>query len=68
MLYCEIFYVWGVDFIGSLPSFFGFIYILLVIDYVSKWVEGKLLLLTIIKLYLKHYSIKYHSILFFIFK
>ena len=41
MLYCEIFYVWGVDFIGSLPSFFGFIYILLVIDYVSKWVEGK---------------------------
>jgi len=26
---------------GPLPSYFGFIYILLVVDYVSKWVKTK---------------------------
>ena len=29
----------GIDFIGPLPSSFGNIYILLVVDYVSKWEE-----------------------------
>lgn len=29
------------DFRGPLPSYFGFIYILLAVDYVSKWVEAK---------------------------
>jgi hypothetical protein len=36
MLYCETSNVWGMDFMGPLPSSFGFIYILLVVDYVSK--------------------------------
>ncbi|KAM2179025.1 hypothetical protein ACFX1R_034045 [Malus domestica] len=37
----EIFDVWGIDFMGPFPSSFGFTYILLVLDYVSKWVEAK---------------------------
>jgi len=37
----NFFYVWGVDFIGPLSSLLGFIYILLVVDYVLKWVETK---------------------------
>ncbi|XP_037491063.1 uncharacterized protein LOC119369160 [Jatropha curcas] len=41
ILVCEIFDVWGIDFIGPFPSSFGFTYILLVVDYVSKWVEAK---------------------------
>ena len=36
----QIFYVWGIDFIGLFPSSFGNIYILLAVDYVSKWVEA----------------------------
>ncbi|KAM1523152.1 hypothetical protein TB1_012568 [Malus domestica] len=41
ILNVEIFYVWGIDFMGPFPSSYGFIYILLAIDYVSKWVEAK---------------------------
>uniref|UniRef100_A0A151UFE1 Retrotransposable element Tf2 n=1 Tax=Cajanus cajan TaxID=3821 RepID=A0A151UFE1_CAJCA len=41
MLFCEVFDVWGIDFMGSFPVSFGFSYILLVVDYVSKWVEAK---------------------------
>ncbi|XP_027337828.1 uncharacterized protein LOC113851515 [Abrus precatorius] len=41
ILYCDIFDVWGIDFMGPFPSSFGFLYILLVVDYVSKWVEAK---------------------------
>ncbi|KAM2294926.1 hypothetical protein ACFX1S_034781 [Malus domestica] len=37
----EIFDVWGIDFMGHFPSSFGFAYILLAVDYVSKWVEAK---------------------------
>ena len=37
----EIFDVWGIDFMGPFPSSFGFQYILLAVDYVSKWVEAK---------------------------
>ena len=36
----QIFDVWGIDFMGPFPSSFGNIYILLVVDYVSKWVEA----------------------------
>ena len=36
----HIFDVWGIDFMGPFPSSFGNIYILLVVDYVSKWVEA----------------------------
>ncbi|CAN6554382.1 unnamed protein product [Malus baccata var. baccata] len=31
----------GIDFMGPFPSSHGFLYILLVVDYVSKWVEAK---------------------------
>ncbi|XP_042426110.1 uncharacterized protein LOC122013973 [Zingiber officinale] len=40
ILFCEIFDVWGIDFMGPFPNSFGFIYILLAVDYVSKWVEA----------------------------
>jgi len=36
----EIFDVWGIDFMGPFPSSFGNEYILLAMDYVSKWVEA----------------------------
>ncbi|KAM2222572.1 hypothetical protein ACFXTI_016708 [Malus domestica] len=37
----EIFDVWGIDFMGPFPSSHGILYILLAMDYVSKWVEAK---------------------------
>nr|GEY05390.1 reverse transcriptase domain-containing protein [Tanacetum cinerariifolium] len=40
---CEIFYVWGIDFIGSFPSLRGNKYILVAVDYLPKWVEAKAL-------------------------
>ena len=40
ILAVHIFYVWGIDFIGPFPSSFGNLYILLAVDYVSKWVEA----------------------------
>ncbi|KAM2555099.1 hypothetical protein TB2_019163 [Malus domestica] len=41
ILNVEIFDVWGTDFMGLFPSSYGFMYILLAVDYVSKWVEAK---------------------------
>nr|GEW00822.1 reverse transcriptase domain-containing protein [Tanacetum cinerariifolium] len=38
---CKIFDVWGIDFMGPFPSSRGNKYILVVIDYLSKWVEAK---------------------------
>ena len=35
-----IFDVWGSDFMGPFPSSFGNQYILVGVDYVSKWVEA----------------------------
>nr|GEW91268.1 hypothetical protein [Tanacetum cinerariifolium] len=40
---CEIFDVWGIDFMGTFPSSKGNKYILVVVDYLSKWVEAKAL-------------------------
>ncbi|GJX16907.1 reverse transcriptase domain-containing protein [Tanacetum coccineum] len=40
---CEIFDVWGIDFIGSFPSSRGNKYIHVAVDYLSKWVEVKAL-------------------------
>nr|GEY06751.1 reverse transcriptase domain-containing protein [Tanacetum cinerariifolium] len=40
---CEIFDVWGIDFMGLFPSSRGNKYILVVVDYLSKWVEAKAL-------------------------
>ena len=34
------FYVWGIDFMGPFPPSFGYKYILLAVDYVSKWIEA----------------------------
>ncbi|RDX81000.1 Pro-Pol polyprotein, partial [Mucuna pruriens] len=39
ILICEIFYVWGIDFMGPFPISNGYSYILLIVDYVSRWVE-----------------------------
>jgi hypothetical protein len=39
ILIVEIFDVWGIDFMGPFPNSFGYLYILVAVDYVSKWVE-----------------------------
>ena len=36
----EVFYCWSVDFMGSFPPSSSFHYILMVVDYVLKWVEA----------------------------
>ncbi|KAH9697871.1 hypothetical protein KPL71_023794 [Citrus sinensis] len=40
ILVVEIFYIWGIDFMGPFPPSFGHQYILVAVDYVSKWVEA----------------------------
>nr|GEX63749.1 reverse transcriptase domain-containing protein [Tanacetum cinerariifolium] len=40
---CEIFDVWGIDFMGPFSSSKGNKYILVAVDYLSKWVEAKAL-------------------------
>ena len=40
ILEVKLFDVWGIDFMGPFPPSFGFVYILLAVDYVSKWVEA----------------------------
>ena len=39
ILVVDLFDVWGIDFIRPFPTSFGNIYILVGVDYVSKWVE-----------------------------
>ncbi|GJY91660.1 reverse transcriptase domain-containing protein [Tanacetum coccineum] len=41
---CEIFDIWGIDFMGPFPKSYKFEYILVAVDYVSKWVEAQILL------------------------
>lgn len=36
----ELFDLWGIDFMGPFPSPYGYLYILVGVDYVSKWVEA----------------------------
>jgi hypothetical protein len=36
----EIFDCWGIDFMRPFPSSFGYQFILVAVDYVSKWVEA----------------------------
>ncbi|XP_037496928.1 uncharacterized protein LOC119371228 [Jatropha curcas] len=40
ILEVEIFYVWGLDFMGTFPSSYSNQYILVAMDYVSKWVAA----------------------------
>ncbi|CAM9000120.1 unnamed protein product [Rhodiola kirilowii] len=37
----DVFDIWGIDFMGPFPVSCGYIYILVDVDYVSKWVEAK---------------------------
>ena len=39
ILVVEIFDVWGIDFMGSFPISYRYQYILVAVDYVSKWIE-----------------------------
>jgi hypothetical protein len=39
-LQIDIFDVWGIDFMGPFPNLEGYEYMLVAIDYVSKWVEA----------------------------
>nr|GFC64472.1 reverse transcriptase domain-containing protein [Tanacetum cinerariifolium] len=41
--FCEIYDVWGIDFMGLFPSSRGNKYILVAVDYLSKWVKAKAL-------------------------
>ena len=40
ILIIENFDCWGINFIGPFPPSCGYLYILLSVDYVSKWVEA----------------------------
>ena len=40
ILVVELFDVWGIDFMGPFPTSCGHTYILVGVDYVSKWVEA----------------------------
>ena len=40
ILEVELFDVWGIDFMGPFPPSYGNQYILVAVDYVSKWVEA----------------------------
>ncbi|CAM8893579.1 unnamed protein product [Rhodiola kirilowii] len=37
----DVFDIWGIDFMGPFQTSNGFVYILVAVDYVSKWVEAK---------------------------
>ena len=39
-LQVELFDVWGIDFMGPFPKSYDSEYILVAVDYVSKWVEA----------------------------
>jgi transposase InsO family protein len=41
-LQIDIFEVWGIDFMGPFPNSEGCEYILVAVDYISKWVEALL--------------------------
>ena len=39
ILVVELFDIWGIDFMGQFPISFEYTYILVGVDYVSKWVK-----------------------------
>ncbi|GJT46556.1 reverse transcriptase domain-containing protein [Tanacetum coccineum] len=40
---CDVFNIWGLDFMGPFPNLKGNKYILVAVDYVSKWVKAQAL-------------------------
>ena len=69
ILEVELFDIWGIDFVGLFPSSYEHKYILLAVDYVSKWVESiptitsdaKVVLCLLAKYGVKHRaSLAYH--------
>ena len=40
ILEVELFDLWGIDFMGPFPASYNNLYILLAVDYVSKWIEA----------------------------
>lgn len=40
LLKLELFDIWGIEFMGTFVIFYGMKYILVVIDYVLKWVKA----------------------------
>ena len=50
ILFCEIFDVWGIDFMGPFPVSFGYVYILLAVNYSRNGWKLKLPRLMILKL------------------
>jgi len=40
ILVVDIFDVWGIDFMGPFPNSCGYLYILVAVDYIPKWVEA----------------------------
>ena len=40
-LQIELFDVWGIDYMGPFPKSKNYEYILVAVDYISKWVEAK---------------------------
>ena len=40
ILVCDLFDVWGIDFMGPFPRSYNNEYILVAVNYISKWVEA----------------------------
>ncbi|GJQ92589.1 reverse transcriptase domain-containing protein [Tanacetum coccineum] len=57
---CEIFDVWGIDFLGPFSSSRGNKYILVAVDYLSKWVEAKTLPTNDARVVMLKYGVTYH--------
>lgn len=53
ILEVKIFDVWGIEFMGPFPQSDGNQYILVVVDYVSKWVEAVAFLTNDMKVVMK---------------
>ncbi|XP_039134243.1 uncharacterized protein LOC120271635 [Dioscorea cayenensis subsp. rotundata] len=64
MRFCEVFDVWGIDFMGMFLKSNGNRYILVAINYVSKWVEAQALPTndsrTVLEKVLKCYGVHHH--------
>jgi hypothetical protein len=59
-LQVELFDVWGINFMGPFPKSYHYKYILVAVDYVSKWVEA----MPCRAAYAKHARQMFHEIIF----